>query len=82
MINELLFYVSWFCVFIVCYAISHYSFKYVIPVTLFLLKFAYAVFLLLAVRLYYLLRIENYEINWTQIQNDIVAFLNQTKLEL
>jgi hypothetical protein len=83
MIEDLFFYISWFCVFILCYGISHYSFKYVVPVTLFFMKFIYAICLLLLVRLYYLLRVENYEVNWAQIQNDFVSFLNLTaKMEL
>lgn len=84
MFDTVIFYLSWSAVFVLCYIISHYQFKYIIPVTIFLMKFTNAVLMLLALRLYYLLRVEGnqIEINWTKIYEDIFTALNQTKFEL
>lgn len=84
MFDTVIFYISWSAVFVVCYIISHYQFKYLIPVTVFLMKFTNAVLMLLALRLYYLLRVEGnkIDINWTKIYEDIFNALNQTKFDL
>lgn len=71
-----IFYACWGTIFILCYYISHYQFKYCVPCTILFLKFAYALSLLLLIRLYYLLRIEGFEMNWAQMREDFVALLN------
>lgn len=82
-IDAFIFYSCWFTIFVLCYYIAHYQFKYCVPVTLLCMKFFYALSLLLVIRLYYLLRIEGQEINWEGLKQDLVALMNITQhLEL
>lgn len=74
--DHLIFYACWGTIFVLCYYIAHYQFKYCIPCAIVCLKFAYALSLLLLIRLYYLLRIEGFEMNWAQMREDFVALLN------
>ncbi len=74
--DSLIFYVCWTTVFALCYYIAHYQFKYCIPTMIVLFKFGYALSLLLLIRLYYLLRIENHEINWQGLKEQFVALWN------
>jgi hypothetical protein len=78
----MVFYAAWTGVFVLCYMASTYQFRYCVPTVLFLLKVFYALFLLLIVRLYYLLRVENYTVDWARIQNDLVSALNMSRFEL
>ena len=74
--DNLIFYACCGTIFILCYYIAHYQFKYCIPCAIICFKFAYALSLLLMIRLYYLLRIEGFEMNWAQMREDFVALLN------
>ena len=81
--TSLIFYLAWFCVFLFCYYISKLQFKWCIPICVECLKVIYALSLLLLVRLYYMFRVENMEINWEQIVTDSqILFQNLTKWEL
>ena len=82
-LNTFVFYTTWSCIFIICYYISKYQFKYCVPVCLELAKLFYAILLLLLIRLYYLLRVENMEFNWVQIKDDLIQFFaHVSKMEL
>ena len=76
-LEDLIFYACWVTIFLLCYYIAHYHFKYCIPATLYILKFLYAISLLLMIRLYYLLRIQGNEINWEGLK-ELVGLLNIT----
>lgn len=82
-LESVFFYFVWCLIFIACYYVSKFQFKWCIPVCLELVKIVYALSMVLLIRLYYLLRIENMVINWDQIMNDSRMWLqNLTKLEL
>ena len=76
--ENLIFYACWFTIFLLCYYIAHYQFKYCIPATIIALKFMYAITLLLFVRLYYLIRFEGRELNWAGLK-ELVGLLNITE---
>lgn len=75
-LDLIIFYACWGTIFVLCYYIAHYQFKYCVPCAIICFKFAYALSLLLLIRLYYLLRIEGFEMNWAQMREDFVALLN------
>lgn len=73
-----IFYITWGIIFVLCYYVAHYQFRYCIPFSLLIMKVIYALSLLLLIRLYYLLRVEGMEMNWEQMRQDFVTLLNAT----
>ena len=67
----------WVLVFLLCLAWTHYQFKYCVPVGLGCLKVLHASLMLLIIRLYILIRIENYTIDWTAIRKDMKTMFEE-----
>ena len=76
------FYIGWFAVFLFCYLISTYQFRYCIPVAVEVMKVLNAVGLLLFIRLYYLFRVEQFRFEWVEVTEAFHQAWNWTAMEL
>lgn len=79
-IATIFFYLCWIAVFLACYLVSTYQFRYCIPIAVEFMKVLNAVGLLLFIRLYYLFRVEQYRFEWVEITDAFRQAWNWTEL--
>ena len=70
--------IGWIIAFIVVFIVTHYQFKYCIPITIWSLKLLQACFIILMCKLYVVFRVYGKSVDLSQFNVFVQSFINAT----